>query len=666
MPAPDLQSKNELEIQMRKRIAELERANQELRAEILEYKLAEERYCILFNSIDEGFCIIEKVVTESEGLKDFRYIAVNPAFEKHTGLKNSLGKTIRDIIPEPGESIMEIYDRVALTGEPIRFEGYVASMSLWVDAYVFQIDDPKLCRVAVLFQNVTQRKRAEEALVKAYSNLEEKVKKRTSELENAYNSLKESEIILAEAQKLAHAGSYDWNIITDEEYWSGELYDIFGLDPKVDLNHNMFLKYIHPEDLNYVSHAINEALNGNPYHIDYRIILPDGKERVIYSQGGVIFDEKNTPIRMRGIVQDVTEQKLASKKLQQSEERYRVAAEQTGQIVFEFRIDTHETEWVGAIQEITGYDPEEFKSFGESFWVKHIHPEDRKRMIKSMNGFIRGLENVREEFRSRKKDGNYIYLGIHGVWLKDEEGRKSRAIGIIKDITERKQTEEFLANIETARQKEIHHRIKNNLQVISSLLDLQAEKFKHREDIKDSEVLEAFRESQSRVLSIAFIHEELYEGEETDKLDFSLYLQRLVENFFHTYRLGNVNISLKTDFEKNIFFNMDTAVPLGMIVNELISNSFKYAFPNRENGEIQIKLFTEEAKDEMRNKDITGKSTTYTLIVSDNGVGLPENIDIENSETLGLQLVNILVDQLDGKTELKRNNGTEFRITISI
>ncbi|MGE5474861.1 MAG: MEDS domain-containing protein [Ignavibacteriales bacterium] len=253
-----------------------------------------------------------------------------------------------------------------------------------------------------------KRKKAEEALKKAHKSLEIKVKERTEELVKANISLNESEERLADAQKIAHVGSYDWNIATNEEYWSDELYLIFGLDPQIELDHNTFLNCVHPEDLEFVIHANNEALNGKPYNFDYRIILPDGKERVIYSQGGVIFDDKNTPIQMRGIVQD---------------------------------------------------------------------------------------------------------------------------------ITERKKAEESLARIEIVRKKEIHHRIKNNLQVISSLLDLQAEKFKNRECITDSEVLEAFRESQNRVVSMALIHEELHEGEGDDTFNFSPYLEKLIENLFQTYLL---------------------------------------------------------------------------------------------------------------------------------
>ena len=381
-------------------------------------------------------------------------------------------------------------------------------------------------------KDITERKRAEEALKKAHDTLEEKIKERTAELQEAYNSLKESEERLAEAQKLAHIGSYDWNITTNEEYWSDELYHIFELDPHFELNHNIFLNCIHPEDLDYVNNAINEALNRKPYHIDYRIILPDGEERVIYSQGGVIFDEKNTPIRMRGIVQDITEHKKA---------------------------------------------------------------------------------------------------------------------------------EEALTNIETARKKEIHHRIKNNLQVISSLLDLQAEQFKNKKDIKDSEVLRAFRESQDRVISMALIHEELHEGEGVDTVSFSPYLEKLIENLFLTYRLGNIDISLKMDLEENLFFDMDTAIPLGIIVNELVSNSLKHAFTEDEEGEIRIKLHRE---DECKREG--SKSASFVLTVSDNGVGIPENLDIEDLDSLGIQLITTLVDQLDGELELKRNNGTEFTIRFTV
>jgi two-component sensor histidine kinase len=165
-------------------------------------------------------------------------------------------------------------------------------------------------------------------------------------------------------------------------------------------------------------------------------------------------------------------------------------------------------------------------------------------------------------------------------------------------------------------------------------------------------------ESQNRVISMALIHEELYEGESDDIVNFSLYIKKLVENLFKTYNLGNTDISLNMDIGENLFFDMDTAVPLGIIVNELVSNSLKHAFTGRDKGKIRIKLHREESESD--------ESTNFIMTVSDNGVGIPENLEIEDFDSLGMQLVTTLVDQLDGELELRRNNGTEFTIRFIV
>jgi PAS domain S-box-containing protein len=246
--------------------------------------------------------------------------------------------------------------------------------------------------------------------------------------------------------------------------------------------------------------------------------------------------------------------------------------------------------------------------------------------------------------------------------LHDASGHVRGSVGAFIDITERKEAEETLKYIEIIRKKEIHHRIKNNLQVISSLLDLQAEKFKGRKDINDLEVLDAFKESQDRVISMALIHEELYKGGEIDTLDFSSYVKELTNNLLLTYRL-EADVCLNFELEENLFFDMDTAIPLGIIINELVSNSLKHAFIGRDKGEIQIKLHREEKK-ECKNEGC--KSTSYVLSISDNGIGIPEDLNIKELDSLGLQLVTSLVDQLEGELELKRNNGTEFVIRFMV
>ena len=177
-------------------------------------------------------------------------------------------------------------------------------------------------------KDITERKRAEEALQKAHCHLEVKVKERTAELEKAYNSLKESEKGLSDAQKMAHIGNWEWDIGTDRAYWSDELYRIFGRNPEeLAPAYNEFLNYAHPQARDYMDNAHKRALNGKPYNLEYRIVRKDGEERIIHMQSEVIFNEKNTPIRLKGIVQDITERKRVEEMLKESESKLRTLFE---------------------------------------------------------------------------------------------------------------------------------------------------------------------------------------------------------------------------------------------------------------------------------------------------------------------------------------------------
>ena len=311
------------------------------------------------------------------------------------------------------------------------------------------------------------------------------------------------------------------------------------------------------------------------------------------------------------------------------------------------------TSWNKAAEQVYGYSAQEV--IGKS--VSILAPSHLREETKKLTEMVIQGEKVHQyETLRLRKDDTIINVSITLSPVFDITGKLVAISGIVRDVTERTKAEEALANLEIARKKEIHHRIKNNLQVISSLLDLQADKF------DNPKVIEAFRESQNRVISMALIHEELYKGEGTDTLDFSTYIGELAENLFQTYSLSNKNIHLSMDLEENAFFDMDVAVPLGIIVNELVSNSLKHAFPDRDRGEIQIKLCREEEKCKREGS----KSAIFVLTVSDNGVGIPQNLDIENLDSLGIQLVTTLVEQLDGELELKRKNGTEFTMRFTV
>ncbi|MCC4770204.1 PAS domain-containing protein [Methanosarcina sp. DH2] len=315
----------------------------------------------------------------------------------------------------------------------------------------------------------------------------------------------------------------------------------------------------------------------------------------------------------------------------------------------------------GSIEEVTGYSKEDFLSHKVK-WTELVMPEYLPLFFDNMKKAISTPDLSRElEYKIRRKDGETRWVREILQKLPERSGAPGQIQGLVRDITRRKIAEETLTKIQEARIKEIHHRIKNNLQVISSLLSLEAEKF------ADEKTLEAFRESQNRVISMALIHEELYEGKGMDTIDFAVYLRKLTLDLFSSYLVEIEKISLKLDLGQ-VHLGMDTAIPLGIIVNELVSNSLKHAFSSDREGEIRISLsikgdYTSKTGGSGKDRGCpNGIGFHYMVIVADNGTGFPEEIDFRNPESLGLQLVNILVEQIDGCIELKRDNGTEFTI----
>jgi len=189
--------------------------------------------------------------------------------------------------------------------------------------------------------------------------------------------------------------------------------------------------------------------------------------------------------------------------------------------------------------------------------------------------------------------------------------------------------------------KEIHHRVKNNLQIVSSLLQLQS-RF-----IEDEKVLDIFRESQNRVKSMALVHERLYRSDDLESIDFSDYTRTLINQLRRTYSATSRNVAIELDIE-DIKLNVETGIPCGLMITEMASNSFKYAFPDDRKGTISISL--------------NSSNDGYVLRVADDGVGLPDDFDMASTDSLGMQLVGTLIDQLDGKIKIDSKDGTSFTI----
>ena len=193
--------------------------------------------------------------------------------------------------------------------------------------------------------------------------------------------------------------------------------------------------------------------------------------------------------------------------------------------------------------------------------------------------------------------------------------------------------------------REVHHRIKNNMAVISSLLNLQSRY------IKDEQYKEMFKESVARLKTMSLIHDKLYRSEDLSKVKFSEYISDMVDKMYRSYDLSSRKITLTKDIEKITTLRIDDATPCGLIINELVSNSLKHAFPEGQEGEIKVTLRS-------------NKEGEVEMTVGDNGIGMPKDLDLENSESMGLTLVNALTGQLQAKIELNREKGTEYKISF--
>ncbi len=355
-------------------------------------------------------------------------------------------------------------------------------------------------------------------------------------------------------------------------------------------------------------------------------------------------DDINFLQSIANILADVIFRNSTEKELRESEEKYRMLTEQSllgtliiadDQIIFANK----------GVSDILGFSIDELLSWDINKIIQHIHPDDLKKTFDKYNKILnKKITSMQSEIRMKKKDNKYIYTRqyLKGI---EFQGRSTLHINII-DITEQKKNESLLESSLQEKEillKEIHHRVKNNLQVISSLIVLQ------EQYIKDEKILHMFKDFQNRIKAMALIHQTLYNSEKLNKIDLSKYIQGLVSNLLKAYSVNPNKINLQQNIEE-VDLSLDEAMSCGLIINELVSNSLKHAFSKDGEGKIVVIL----------NKTINNK---ILLDVHDNGVGFPKNMDYKSSNTLGLRLISTLTKQLGGDILIEKDNGAHVRIT---
>ncbi|NVN90388.1 MAG: PAS domain S-box protein [Desulfuromonadales bacterium] len=462
------------------------------------------------------------------------------------------------------------------------------------------------------------------------------VRQRTSQLQQelaerkrAEEALRLSSERLQLATRVARIGIWDWDVVNNKLEWDESMYQLYGIRSE-DFGgaYDAWIRSIHPEDKAHTDGEIQAALRGDrEYAPEFRIVRPDGSIRYIKADSRTIKDREGRPLHMIGTNIDITEHKQAEEALRESEEKFRVLAETSPTAIIVYQGEHFVYVNPSAVR-LFGYSKTELLEM--KFW-QWAHPDDREMVMNRGMARQRG-EQVPAQYEHRfvKKSGEEGWVIVSAGSI--EYQGKHAGIATFVDITETKRAEEKISAAlaeKVVLLKEVHHRVKNNLQIICSLLDLQSD------SITDEQSRGYFRESQNRVRSMALVHEQLYKSKDMSSIDFGEYIRDLSQNLFDSYVVDAERISLNTSGPA-VILGINDAIPCGLIVNELVSNALKHAFPAHSPGEISIIFNVEE-------------NSWISLTVADNGIGFPAGLDIRNTPSLGLQLVNMLVKQLQGR-----------------
>ena len=330
------------------------------------------------------------------------------------------------------------------------------------------------------------------------------------------------------------------------------------------------------------------------------------------------------------------------RELRESEERFRIIFEEAEDVIF-IKDENMKFIFINPYFEST-FDTKKENLLGKTYF-QYSDKEDEAKEIEKEDRRILAGETI-NRIKKYEIAGKDIFLDMTKIPLKNDDGITIGICGIARNITERiKTNDQIKASLKEKEimLKEIHHRVKNNMQIINSMLKMQS-RF-----ITDPKTLSIFKESQNRVKSMALIHEKLYVSENLSDIDFKNYIHQLIKYLIMSYRINSNNIVFIVDIG-DVTIDIENAVPCGLIINELISNSLKYAFPDNRTGEIFISVSTDEEK--------------YILTLKNDGIDFPKDIDTDNTKTLGLRLVNALVKQLNGTLTINKTGGVEFIITF--
>jgi|GEM_PF-3419820 len=580
---------------------------------------------------------------------DGKVVAWNRAIEEMTGVsrdsmigQGDLAYTVPfygerrghllDLIDMDDEDIASKYQYVQKKGNTLYAETYTPALNSGKGAYVWAtgapIFDNKGNRIGAIesIRDITERKRAEKILQEQLNFLQQ--------------------LIDAIPNPIFYKDTKGVNLGCNKAFET-----LIGFPKDKIVGQTVYGLY--PKDLADIYYETDNKLFQKPGVQVYETAIAhaDGSRRDVMFSKATYFDTEGHLAGLVGVILDITERKHMENTIRESQRRLADIINFLPDSTFVIDKEGKVIAWNRAIEALTGIKAEEMLGKGN---YEHSLPFYGQRRPILIDLVLRPQNEVEQEYSNLKREddamvgeaympmlgGGQVYLLGVASALYDSQGNIVGAIESIKDITERKRSEEILkASLQEKEVllKEIHHRVKNNLQIVSSLLRLQSRK------IQDKETADAFRDSQNRIKSMALVHETLYRSEDLSKVYLNEYINKLTIDLIRSFESGK-KVKFYPELEE-VFLSIDKAIPFGLILNELITNCLKHAFPAERQGEIYVGL----------NSD----GHSLTLTVRDNGIGMPEDIDLNNLSSLGLILVQSLVKQLKGTlVQLGLNNYT--------
>ncbi|MCK5153440.1 MAG: PAS domain S-box protein [Spirochaetales bacterium] len=348
------------------------------------------------------------------------------------------------------------------------------------------------------------------------------------------------------------------------------------------------------------------------------------------------------------VKEDITERKKIEDILKKSEKRLMDVQRVAHIGTWEWDSNNNEAFWSDENYRIMGFEPGEIEASHELF-QSFIHPDDKERVFKAADKSRADHKENSEIFRIILRDGTVKYVNDWSYYSYDNDGKLTYSTGMMQDITFKVESEKKLKSSleeKKALLRELYHRTKNNMQVISAMLNLSASR------LDDDHVSEVFTDLDNRIQSMSLVHEKLYQSQNLSSINLKEYITDLCSSLLSSYYRKNCDVSFKFSL-KNISVSIDAAIPLGLIINELVSNSFKHAFTNRNVGEISINL-------------ITNANSTINIEIADNGIGAESHFDITKQESIGLQtVISIAENQLHGILHLDTDSGFRYSIEFS-